>query len=436
MFLVVLTCVAPRFRRLTLPTYPADFNVYYCAAQLVRHGQASALYTGADTGADPQKAPAPWGSPISRAAEAQHLPFVGLYVYPPILADLLIPFTSVSLATATPLWLATNGVFLLLTAFLVVRLLRLPVLSWRAALIFLVLACFTPALQCLVDGQITILLLLLWAAGMVFYQEEHELSAGAVFALAAAIKLTPGIVLIPFLLWKRWRVAYAFLGSLAALTLFCLVVDTPHALHVFLTRVAPAMSGAIPNYTNYSLPAATQRLVTLLRTGGVPAYPQNLPASTVLLGRMSSVVTFAALLALMVRTARNLSRAQQVMTLGLLSLMAPVLSPVSWFHAYATAFLAFVVLWQDAFRRRIGAAYLVALTAVTLLLGSAVSENLMSWLVLASEHAGLASALQIGQLIAATTVVFVQLWRMKPSRPQLDADLPKAGPALARHLHA
>lgn len=423
-----LVSVAPRLRRPTLPTFPADFNVYYSASTLVRHGQAAHLYQGADTGADPQKALAPPGSALFQVASAQGLTFVGLYVYPPLLADLLLPYTFAPLPLATHLWLLSNGVFLALTALLTIHLLRFRVLSWQAALLTLSLACFTPALQCLVDGQITIFLLLLWALGMLLYQREHERSAGAVFALATAIKLTPAIVLLPFLIWRKWRVAGAFVLMLLLLAAACVWIDTPQSLHTFVFRVLPSMSGAIPVYSNYSLPSSVQRFITLLHTGTLLPMPAALPPTTVLAGRIASTLVAVLLLLLVARTRRSSTRGDQVLVLALLSLLAPVLSPVSWFHAYSTAFLAFAFLWRDEIGKPSGTLYLLALTLTSLLLGSAVAENLIPYLLF-SGHVAPSAVLHFAELLLAIGVIFHQLWRLPATLPGTSSDQPPAASA-------
>ncbi len=404
----------------------------------MHEGRATQLYTGADTGSDPQKAIAAPGTPIYAAARAEGLTFVGLYVYPPILADLLLPLTAFPVQVAARLWFFANVLFVLSTALLVIRLLRLPLLSASAALIVGSLFCFTPMLQCLVDGQITIFLLLLWAAGMVLYQEDWPYAAGAVFALATAIKLTPALILLPFLIWRSWRLVGAFVITLGGLALLCLWIDTPHTFAVYFIRVMPAMSGAIPYYTNFSLPAATERLITALRTGSVLPYPQGFSPAVVRIGRAASVVTSLALVALIVRAGKVANKGDRIMILGLLGLLSPILSPVSWFHAYAVAYLAFALLWHEALSRSLGTVYLVALTAVSLLLGSAVSENLMSMLVYAPAGARVAAWLQFLQLGIASALVLYRIWQMKGSMPSGmvpgDSGLPRTSLHPARSL--
>ena len=424
LLIVFATCLVPRLRHPALATHPVDFNVYYAASMLVHQGRAAEMYTGADTGADPQKAIAAAGTPIDRAAHAEGLSFVGLYVYPPLLADLLVPFTLVDLQTAQHLWLVANGVFLLLIAALLLQLLDVPLLSAKAALIALPLVCFTPVLQCLVDGQVTIFLLLLWIAGMVLYRNDRLFACGMVFALATAIKLTPALILIPFLIWRTWRLMSAYLITLFCLAMLCLWVDTPHAFGTYFLRVMPAMSGSIPFFTNFSLAASTERLLTIVRTGTVAPYPESLAASTIQAGRAVSVGTLLALVILIARAGRSLGKQDRILVLGLISLMAPILSPVSWFHAYAMAFVAFVLLWQEALRSPVGKVYLSVLTVVSLLLGSAVSENLLPYLVYAGQETFAACCLQWGQLCAASALVLYRIGRMRgevgrePRHPQ------------------
>ncbi len=416
LLLVLLTCLAPRLRRPLPPTYPADFNVYYSAAWLVRHGGAAQLYTGADTGIDPQKLIAAPSTPIFHAAQAEGLGFVGLYLYPPILADLLVPLTFVPLATAARLWYGLNIALLLGTAAMLASLLGMSLRKWSFALLLLPALCFTPSLQCLTDGQITIVLLALWTLGLLLYKRGQLVFAGGVFALAAAIKLTPAVVLLPLLIWRQWKPLAGFALSSLVLALTCLWINTPAAIGTYVHRVLPAMSGAIASATNYSLPAATQRFITLLRTGTIPYTLPLLPPSTVLAGRVASTAVLLVFAALLWRRRRSLSSTHQVLVLGLLALLAPVVSPVSWFHAYATAFAALALLWWEALTRPVSNTFLALLVLTSLCLGTALSENLLSALAL-TRAAPLACLLQLAQLLLAASLVCYRVWLLPRSAP-------------------
>ena len=85
-----------------------DFKVYLTAAQLVREHKGVEIYNDADTGQNPQMRFATPGSIFQQTAASIGIPWVRLYVYPPTLADLLVPFTFLSLQHACDAWLALN----------------------------------------------------------------------------------------------------------------------------------------------------------------------------------------------------------------------------------------------------------------------------------------------------------------------------------------
>jgi hypothetical protein len=69
-------------------------------------------------------------------------------------------------------------------------------------------------------GQPNLMLLAMVLAGLVLLQDGREWSAGAMFALATALKAFP-VAVLPYLLWRRrWRAA----GSMVALTAALLVL--------------------------------------------------------------------------------------------------------------------------------------------------------------------------------------------------------------------
>lgn len=387
-----------------------DFNVYYAAGALVRSGHATEIYIGADRGVDPQEVWATAGLPIGQVALAHGLPGVGLYVYPPLLADLTAPLTILPLPQAANLWLALNLALLLLTAVLLARLFDFPLLSPHAALLVIAALAFTPALQALTLGQITITLLLLWAEGLLLYRTGHPLSAGAVFALAAALKLTPVLVLLPFVLWRAWRVVGGFLFAALLMAAFCLAINSPPVVLSYFTRVLPAMARATPDYSNYSLTVAAARLWTALGSSTLAPRPALLASTAIHAGKLTVLTVLGLMVWLITRLGPRIRPSDRMVVLALLGLLAPILSPVSWFHAYATAFIAFAFLWREALTARLHPVLLALLLVVSLCLGSPVFENILPILALSSRHALAAAGLQCAELLAAVALVLGRLW--------------------------
>ena len=331
-------------------------------------------------------------------------------MYPPLLADLAAPFTATPLPRAAHLWLALNLAFLLLTALLIARLLNLPLRSPCTVLLLLAVLAFTPALLALTLGQITVTLLLLWAAGLLLYRSGYPIAAGAVFALAAALKLTPVLVLLPFLLWRNWRVISGFLSTAFLMAAFCLTVNSPPVVLSYFTRVLPAMSAPTPDYSNYSLSIAVARLWTAVTAGTIAPYPATLTPSAIHAGKLIAAIVFALALFLIARQGTRPSLRNRLVVLALLSLLAPLLSPVSWFHAYATAFVAFAFLWQEALTNRLHPVLFVLLLVVSLCLASPVFENILPTLALSTQHTLAAATLQCAELLAAVALVLGRLW--------------------------
>ncbi len=188
--LVLLLCFVMTARQLHRPNL-ADFEVYDAAAEVVHEHRSLHMYDDADTGETFGLRFVGDGRPLTAAAHRLGIERVRLYIYPPILADLLVPFTLVKASVAGRFWLLLNGAALLGTAWFMAHMLGLRLRSKAGAAVGAGLLVLFSTMFCLIWGQVTILLLLLWMAGIYFYgRGRWGLSAG-VFALATAIKLTP-----------------------------------------------------------------------------------------------------------------------------------------------------------------------------------------------------------------------------------------------------
>jgi alpha-1,2-mannosyltransferase len=232
------------------PVGQYDFSSYYAAALALRGDLHANIYSAAV---------------MARAGAAGHvqvrppLP----YTYPPLFALLLIPITVLPFHIAARLWMAVNvalwvGCTLLLAAE-IRRILAaaLPALlsaaggapatgavsGWRAArnpvtLAALVCLSFAPAQQTLLTGQVDLLVLLPLALVPRLLRRGRERWAGTVVAGAAMLKFTPVILLLYFVLRRRWRALAASLVALAALVAASVAVVGPG---VFLGSIAQAL---------------------------------------------------------------------------------------------------------------------------------------------------------------------------------------------------
>lgn len=229
-----------------------DFSTYYAAAWAFRHDIHANIYDAsvlAQAGA------------TANTFVSPPLP----YTYPPLFAILLCPFTVLPFKALAALWLALNCALWLAVALVLAREIAL-LLGGRihpsdggtahkrtltalfanpiplVALALALLLCLTsePAIQTALTGQINLLVLLPLALVPELERRRHLRWVGVMIAIAAMLKFTPAILLLYFVLRRRWQVVFAGLAALAGLVVLCVVMVGPgvalasvgQALHV------------------------------------------------------------------------------------------------------------------------------------------------------------------------------------------------------------
>jgi len=179
----------------------ADFRAYYVAGYLLRTGQPLYDY---DLQMETQNR--------NVSPEAVANPFL----HPAYEALLYVPFSFFTYLQAYWGWVVVN----LLIVVCVYRLLR-PELSplsqvapWLPPA---ALAAFLPIGAAIVQGQDTLLIVLLLSLGFVWFQSsEHLFIAGMLFGLAVFRFQIMVPIILCFLLWRRWKVVLGF--SITALS--------------------------------------------------------------------------------------------------------------------------------------------------------------------------------------------------------------------------
>ncbi len=367
LLLLVAVVLIPRLRHFFVTGDSVDFGPYYTAAVLARDHQGIAIYSGADTGQDPQNHYADPDTIFAKTANRLGVRPL-LYVYPPILADMLIPFSFFPFETADKAWAVINYAFLPLIAFLLAKLLKLQLLSLGSLVLLLGLFSFSPILQTIETGQVSLLLLLLCTLGVFFYTEEWHAASGFTFALAAAIKLTPLIVVVPLLLWADWKVLRAFVISLILLALVICLGNGPSTLLDYFLHVMPAMSRGNMAVGNSSISASVERLYGALHhTAFYPEITAYVPKIVVSLGKACALVILMAAGFLAYKSRQRLGIDERAMTLALFILLSVWISPVSWLHGYTLCFLALSFLWVKAIREGLSNGSLAMLFVCTFL---------------------------------------------------------------------
>jgi Glycosyltransferase family 87 len=182
-------------------SHSSDFTNFYCAAQMVRQGLGSSLYD------------------LKKQMEFQSriAPAPVFYNHPPFEALLFVPFTYASYRTAYMLWTITS-LGLLIIAVLLIEAGRgltssIPQFTRVRAdvgLVTVVFLTFAPATTCLLLGQDSMLVLVIYSAVFILLKRGSDFRAGCVLACGLfKFQLILPFALI-FLLRRKWSALRGF----------------------------------------------------------------------------------------------------------------------------------------------------------------------------------------------------------------------------------
>jgi hypothetical protein len=352
-----------------------DFANYYDAGRKVLVGQIGDLYRS--------------DVPISGEAPQGGMTFLSA----PITAYLYLPISVLSPEPALVAFKVQSALALGATLYLLWRRLRGlahgdPEASGRFTILFLAAALLYQPLWTIyrVGGQVTPWALLLLVVGWLFHERGRFWISASCWIAAVAIKpfLAPGLLLLALVSEKRFFVATAVAGMIAAAGSIGLLGWDIHA--VFLMRLLEDANRLFPNAYNSGLLAWVDALLIpfeqmksgLQRPGGI-----------VLVEIAIRISILALWLVLSVSVRRHAERRSLQF---LLAMALPVfITPVAWEHYLAFLFPALAV--AIAVRNRLSAAgrlllatiivvslgrNLVLIMAVDGLIGSASKAQLVS----------------------------------------------------------
>jgi hypothetical protein len=169
------------------------------------------------------------------------------------------PLASLDHTTARLLWLGLS-LLLLAAALLALKAtigLRLGP-GWRGPALALV-ALFPPVFDDLLKGQVSTLLLCLLCSATLLVRRA-PLAAGSLVALAAGVKLAPGLLAAQFGLRRQYRACLGAMAAGGALGLLSLLVAGWPRHVEYVTQTLPSVGHQVGAAANISLPGLVARL--------------------------------------------------------------------------------------------------------------------------------------------------------------------------------
>ncbi len=239
------------------------------------------------------------------------------YIYPPAFALVMAPLGLLPDPVANVIWLLIGQASLAAALLLTIRWLRPS--AWAVTAMVCATVTFYPLWVDAVQGQANLPILLLVTLGIVGVVRSKP-RFGIALGAAAALKLTPFILLAWLLLDRRIKEAAWMIGGFAAITAAAALPKYQDTL-VFFGQVLPALSSGTAFYANQSLAGVASRVF------GVNPYTNPwvaLPWAFLVLAAAAIVLTAFWFW----RTRHQSALARAIAFIPLL----PLLSTVTWPH--------------------------------------------------------------------------------------------------------
>lgn len=317
--------------------YPADFSALYFAAEFYAQADWANVYP---------RTPEFFWDPVpeawqERAAHAGGDPanapsIVTPYVYPPLWAAVLAPLTQIfSFSVTGNLLVVVNALALVAMIWMGKALFPSQAhSSFNWAALCAGLTAFSIVFQlAFLLGQPQIIVTAMIMGSVLLLAQGHDKSAGALLALAAAIKLAPAIFAVLFVMERRWRALGSFMVVGAGLAAASVLIAGWPLHEGFLYKLSQLDGRTLLSRINLSLDQPIYHLHHLVNGTFVSAYykPELLEAPR--WGAIALRLMFLAGLWWVYQATRTLPDQQRLgQRLLSLSLLVILTSPLGWLH--------------------------------------------------------------------------------------------------------
>jgi hypothetical protein len=224
--------------------------------------------------------------------ENRVVPFSPLTLYS---ALPIVPLTSFQPLTAKRYWLIINLFFLGFTAFALHRMTNMS----RVRIAILMFLAIEPLQKHFLYGQLHILVLALLVLSLWLYLKERPFEAGAIIAVASAIKIYPIVCTLYFLRKRQWRVVAGIAAGTVLLGILAVYLFGLQVNRIYLEQLLPRIiRGEVidPYNLRWNSFTAVIRRLFIFEPELNPQPLMNLPAAFAILLAFTQALLFVPLL--------------------------------------------------------------------------------------------------------------------------------------------
>jgi hypothetical protein len=317
-----------------------DLAINYSAATVLRSG--ASIYDAAAV----QAAHEARIGPVGNLYSALFL----TYNNTPATAILFVPLSLLPFRTAQPVFVIVNNVLYLTGIGLTLYALRAGPFEVFLSIAISTVLFFYAVRQTFGLGQMNGLIVFLLALALLLTLQRRDGWAGAMIACAAALKISPILLLGFFIAQRRWRGALgAMIAGLVLLALMVILAGGNTLMH-FVTQVLPAVGRGSAAFPNQSLLGALYRWVVpgdeLSSVVGVGDYPLIRVAWLLISIGVGAITLW------LVTRARLIDRVQNAVGFTIFIVAGLLIGGLSWDHYLLWLPVPICVLIVDWFRDR------------------------------------------------------------------------------------
>jgi Glycosyltransferase family 87 len=268
-----------------------------------------------------------------------------LNAHPPTSVLVCLPFAALDYATAFRLWTLLSLAALAATIYLLADELRIRLDAWSVfPILSLILLCayIGPLRPQLEEGQWNLFLLLLLTGVWKCSRSDRPVLGGLLLGLATAIKLFPGLLFLPFLVQRKWRLAGWGMASFLLLTLLTMAAFGLETYRRYLVEVIPHLERFRSVWFGISFKGFWSKLLDPVPIGGISVPLLESP----LLARVLTFLCSALVVQCLVRLSwRARSRQQQDDVFALTIVAMLLVSPIAWDNYLLLLLLPLMYFW-------------------------------------------------------------------------------------------
>jgi alpha-1,2-mannosyltransferase len=277
-------------------------------------------------------------------------PLLTGYDNPPLTALLTMPLTFFDLQTAIRLFFGLNTLLLVASVALIAISMGKYLLTYPYWLIAVALVLnLDPVLDSLLLGQTDALILLLLVICFWAYRRGRDVIAGAALGLAAMIKISPGLLVLYFLLKRQMRIVASAVAAMLLLGGVSLLSAGFEVHAMFVTEILPKLLAGSAHFENQSLNGFFNRLFLesqfITGLADVPPLPQAR-----FLTMVCSLLIVGSAAYLIGRNRASQTDPRVDLEFSLLVITLPLISSIAWHHYMTWYVLPFLVLLNPRLR--------------------------------------------------------------------------------------